>query len=75
MLTNHVYHHSFATRMIENKADYRALSEILGHSDVDFTINTYTNAETKFLHEQVSALEDKPKRKVMKLKKFKVHHR
>lgn len=73
MLTNHVYRHSFATRMIEKKADYKALSEILGHSDVDFTINTYTNAETKFLHEQISVLENKP-RKMMKLKRIKLHH-
>jgi len=70
IITNHVYRHSFATRMIENNADYKALSVILGHSDVEFTINTYTNAETKFLHEQVSLLENKSKRKVFTIKNY-----
>ena len=58
IITNHVYRHSFATRMVEHGADYKALSEILGHANVNFTINTYTNAETSFLHEQISVIED-----------------
>jgi len=55
-LTNHVYRHSFATRMVEHQADYKALSIILGHTNVAFTINKYTNAETAFLHEQIELL-------------------
>lgn len=70
IITNHVYRHSFATRMVEHGADYKALSEILGHANVNFTINTYTNAETAFLHEQISVMEDKPKRKTYKIKEL-----
>lgn len=70
IITNHVYRHSFATRMVEHGADYKALSEILGHSNVNFTINTYTNAETSFLHEQISVIENKPKRKTYKVKEL-----
>lgn len=72
IVTNHVYRHSFATRMMEKKASYKAISEILGHKDIHFTMNTYTDTNTKYLHEQVSVLEKKPKRKTMK---FKLHHR
>ncbi len=71
-VTNHVYRHSFATRMVENKADYKALSKILGHRNVGFTMDTYADAETKFLHEQMSVLEDKPKRKIMRIKSMHV---
>jgi integrase len=67
-ITNHVYRHSFATRMVEKKADYKALSTILGHSNVAFTIFQYTDAETKFLHEQIALLEPNPKRKLMRIK-------
>lgn len=70
VITNHVYRHSFATRMVEHGADYKALSDILGHTNVDFTINTYTNAETAFLHEQISLMEEKPKRKIFRIKKL-----
>jgi len=40
--------------------------------DIHFTMNTYTDANTAYLHEQVSVLEKKPRRKTMK---FKLHHR
>ena len=68
IITNHVYRHSFATRMIERGADYKALSAILGHASVDFTLDTYADAETDFLHEQISVLEETPKRRIFKVK-------
>jgi len=55
-LTNHVYRHSFATRAIESGMDYKALSVILGHTNVAFTLNRYTNAEDTFLREQINLL-------------------
>jgi integrase len=48
-LTNHVYRHSFATRLIENGVDYKALSVLLGHTDIAFTLRQYTTAEDNFL--------------------------
>lgn len=57
MLTNHVYRHSFATRAVEKQIDYKALSKILGHKNVAFTLQRYTNAETGFLHEQMHKME------------------
>lgn len=60
IVTNHVYRHSFATRMVENGADYKALSQILGHKNVAFTLHKYTDAENAFLHEQINLLEHRP---------------
>ena len=37
----HMLRHTFATRCIENEVDYKTLSEILGHSDIMITLNTY----------------------------------
>lgn len=62
-ITNHVYRHSFATRMIEEGADYKALSKILGHTDVAFTLRRYTDAEDRFLTQQIYLLHNKNKEK------------
>lgn len=48
--TCHALRATFATRFIEQRPqDYKALSEILGHSDVSITLNLYTHVmkETK----------------------------
>jgi integrase len=68
IVTNHVYRHSFATRMVEKKADYKALSVILGHKNVAFTIHRYADAETSFLHEQIALKDQKPKKRIMHFK-------
>ncbi len=57
IITNHVYRHSFATRAVEKEFDYKALSKVLGHKNVAFTLHRYTNAETSFLHEQMEKME------------------
>lgn len=77
IITNHVYRHSFATRAVEKKVDYKALSKILGHKDVAFTLHRYADAETDFLHEQIKMMETEPvsppKRRVYY--KVATHHR
>lgn len=54
----HVLRHTFATEMVEHKADYKALAKILGHSDVAFTMQRYVSAEDDFLREQIMLLSD-----------------
>lgn len=39
----HVLRHTFATRCVENNFDIKALSEILGHSSVNITLNRYVH--------------------------------
>ena len=42
-LSPHIFRHTFATRCIESGVDIKTLSEILGHSSVSFTLNTYVH--------------------------------
>ena len=39
----HTLRHTFATRCVELEFDVKTLSEILGHSDVTITLNTYVH--------------------------------
>lgn len=39
----HALRHTFATRCVENGFDIKALSELLGHSDVKITLNRYVH--------------------------------
>ena len=58
--TNHVCRHTFATRMIERAADPKAVSILLGHTDVSFTLNRYTHPDNEYLHEQMQLIETLP---------------
>ncbi|MEG1427258.1 MAG: site-specific integrase [Oscillospiraceae bacterium] len=52
----HVLRHTFATRAVEAKIDYKALATIIGHKDVRFTMQRYVTAEDEFLREQIMLL-------------------
>lgn len=58
--TNHVCRHTFATRMIEQTADPKAVSMLLGHTNVAFTLNRYTHPDQEYLHSQMQLIEHKP---------------
>ena len=40
----HGLRHTFATRCVEAGVDVKTLSEILGHSNVNFTLNVYVHS-------------------------------
>ncbi len=42
-LNFHCLRHSFATRLIQNGADYKCVSELLGHSNINTTLNMYVH--------------------------------
>lgn len=52
----HALRHTFATRCIEHGVDVKTLSEILGHSDVAITLNTYVHSSMDRKREQLEKL-------------------
>lgn len=56
-LTTHVYRHTFATRALEDGMNVKALSRILGHTNVAFTMQRYCTPDVNFLREQMDMLD------------------
>lgn len=52
----HVLRHTFATNCVENGMDVKALSEILGHSDVKITLNRYVHPTMGSKRKQIGLL-------------------
>lgn len=50
-ITPHVLRHTFASVTIEKGANIKAVSQILGHSNVQITINTYTHLSNEHVRE------------------------
>lgn len=46
-LNFHCLRHSFATRLIQNGADYKCVSELLGHANINTTLNMYVHPDIK----------------------------
>ena len=55
-LNFHVLRHTFATNCVENGMDVKALSEILGHSDVKITLNRYVHPTMESKRKQIGLL-------------------
>lgn len=53
----HVLRHTFATRLFERKADVKSVSELLGHSSVNITYNTYIHVIREKKQDVVGLLE------------------
>lgn len=53
----HRFRHSFATRLVEQGVNVKALSDLLGHTDVSFTMARYVSTEINFLRSQIELLD------------------
>ena len=54
---NHMLRHTFATRMREAGADVKATADIMGHNEVDITLNTYTDSSQEFKRREIALLD------------------
>lgn len=52
----HILRHTFATRCVDAGVDIKTLSEILGHSNVSITLNTYVHPSMERKREQLEKL-------------------
>ncbi len=52
----HALRHTFATRCIESGVDVKSLSEMLGHSNVSITLNTYVHSSMELKRKQLEKI-------------------
>ncbi|KIR01685.1 hypothetical protein P261_00499 [Lachnospiraceae bacterium TWA4] len=58
---SHVFRHTFATRLAENVTDVKVVQSILGHADVQTTLNIYVSNNQERNHKAIKELESKIK--------------
>jgi integrase len=54
----HGLRHTFATRLIEGGADYKTVSELLGHASVNMTLNLYVHPQMEQKRKAVEIITD-----------------
>ena len=55
--TFHTLRHTFATRCVEKGFDPKSLSEILGHANINTTLQNYVHPSIDLKKEQMNRLE------------------
>lgn len=54
----HMLRHTFATRLLEKGANIKAVSNLLGHANVAFTMRTYISLDKNYVDEQIMLISD-----------------
>lgn len=55
-LSLHSARHAFATRLLESGADVKTVSELMGHSTVDITLNTYAHSSLELKRKTINLI-------------------
>lgn len=55
--TSHVLRHTFATRMCEASINIKVIQDILGHSNIQTTLNIYTDATSELKQKEILKFE------------------
>ena len=50
----HILRHTFATRLVENHVDYKVIQRIMGHANINITLNTYVSVNEDFKMSELS---------------------
>ena len=58
-MSNHILRHTFCTRFCENESNVKVIQEIMGHSDINVTMNTYNHVTVEKAKEVMEDLEGK----------------
>lgn len=57
--TPHTFRHTFATRALENGMQIKTLSRVLGHGEIQLTMNLYCHVTEDTLVEEMRKMEQK----------------
>lgn len=57
-VNTHMLRHTFATRCIENGMSAIVLQKILGHKNIEITLNTYTSVFNKFKQDEINKINE-----------------
>ena len=52
-VNTHMLRHTYATRCIESGMSAVVLSKLLGHKDIETTLNTYTSVFNRFKEDEI----------------------
>lgn len=53
----HVFRHTFATRLLRNHVDVKTISALLGHANVNVTLNVYCDADVGLMQSAMESLD------------------
>ena len=55
-ISSHILRHTFATRMIEANTNIKVIQDILGHKDIQTTMDIYVDAQSEFKKKEIDKL-------------------